>query len=169
MFHIILYCRMMILRIRELSLVFKLYQKSTQRMKQVGSDSDAKPERSTIKQSYTYLSSAHTLGRKQKSECVNNLLSVLCADELFHSLTKPMESGWHQMSQNNGPFFLCPLSFFQALWITKRSERWGGWGGGAVYEWSVIMDMTVMWLDKGGSWISVIQVMNILKMILAFT
>lgn len=42
-------------------------------------------------QSNPTLSPTYTAGRRQNSECVNNLFPVLGSDELFHRLTKPIE------------------------------------------------------------------------------
>lgn len=54
-------------------------QKSTQKHKQVGFNSDAQPESGSIKQSYTYLSSASTVGRETKQRvCEQSALRSVC-------------------------------------------------------------------------------------------
>lgn len=61
-------------------------------------------------QSNPTLSPTYTAGRRQNSECVNNLFPVLGSDEPFHRLTEPIELRRRQMSPNNGLFFAYLLS-----------------------------------------------------------
>lgn len=67
----------------------------------------------------------------------------------------------------------CPrimgLSLCTCYLITSHFDKWSNLRGFyiQIYERSVMTDTTRMWLD-GGSWVSVIKIMNILRMIMAF-